>query len=137
MGLDITGIGAVADAIGSIVNHFWPDKTEEDKAKLALEMQGLMNAQQLTIAQIQVNDDEAKSPNWFVSGWRPFIGWIGGIGLLYASTIEPIARFIAVQNGYHGAFPTIDTSITLQVLMGMLGLGVMRTVEKIQGVAAK
>jgi hypothetical protein len=134
MGLDIAGLGALADAANSIVSHFFPDKTVEEKAKLAQDMQEVMNQQNLTLAQIQTDEDEAKSTNWFVAGWRPFVGWIGGIGLLYASTLEPICRFIAVQYGFKGAFPVIDTSITLQVLMGLLGLGAMRTVEKHQGV---
>jgi hypothetical protein len=90
---------------------------------------------QLQLAQIGVNVEEAKSLNVFVAGWRPFVGWVGGSALAYAAIIEPIARFAAqVGYGYLGAFPAIDTALTLQVLTGLLGLGVMRTVEKYQGV---
>ncbi len=84
--------------------------------------------------QIQVNVEEAKSTNWFVAGWRPGIGWVCGAGLAYASLIEPFARFIAkVWFGYTGEFPVISTDLTLQILMGLLGLGAMRSVEKIKG----
>lgn len=56
-----------------------------------------------------------------------------GFGLAYASIIEPLMRFIATLCGYTGDFPVIDTTITMQVLLGMLGLGVMRTKEKKDG----
>jgi phenylpyruvate tautomerase PptA (4-oxalocrotonate tautomerase family) len=137
MGLDITGIGALADAATGIINHFWPDKTEAQKAELAQEMQEVMNAQNLTLAQIAVNAEEAKNTNWFVAGWRPACGWVGSIGLLYASTLEPISRFIATLCGYTGNFPVIDTTITMQVLFCLLGLGSMRTFEKHKDVESK
>lgn len=132
--MDITGIGALADAATSIVNKIWPDKTQAEKDQAALEMAQLMNEHNLTIAQIETNKVEAASTNWFVAGWRPFVGWIGGGALAYAAILEPFMRFCAVQWGYTGAFPQIDTSITLQVLGGLLGLGTLRTIEKHQGV---
>ena len=72
-----------------------------------------------------------------VAGWRPFAGWVCGIGLAYVSIIEPIARLVATLVGYTGAFPAIDTTLTMQVLLGMLGMGGLRTLDKIKGVAAK
>jgi hypothetical protein len=87
---------------------------------------------------VQVNLEEAKSPNLFTSGWRPFIGWICGFGLAYVSIIEPLARFAAqVWFRYTGSFPVIDTTITMQVLLGMLGLAAARTVEKVRNVEGK
>jgi hypothetical protein len=83
--------------------------------------------------QIQTNIAEAAG-NWFTAGWRPCIGWVCGAGLAYAALIEPFARFIAkVWFGYTGEFPVIDTTLTMQILMGMLGLGAMRSVEKVKG----
>jgi hypothetical protein len=96
-------------------------------------MQDIMNQYNLAAAQAGTNTEEAKSTNWFVAGWRPFAGWVSGIGLAYAVFFEPIMRFVAKLAGYTGAFPIIDTSITLQVLLGMLGLGAMRTFEKTKG----
>ena len=65
---------------------------------------------------------------------RPFIGWICGVSLCYVAILEPVARFVAqVWFAYTGAFPTIDTQLTMQVLLGMLGLGAMRSAEKIKG----
>lgn len=88
----------------------------------------------LDLAQIAVNQAEAANTNWFVAGWRPAVGWVGALGLAYVSLAEPIARFVALVGfKYAGAFPVIDTSLTIQVLIGILGLGAARTVEKVKG----
>ena len=69
----------------------------------------------------------------FIAGWRPFIGWVCGLGLFYVSLLEPIGRFVAtVFFKYTGPFPVIDTSLTMQVMLGMLGLAAARTVEKVK-----
>ena len=89
------------------------------------------NVQKLDLAQISVNVEEAKSQNLFVAGWRPAVGWIGAAGLAYAAILEPLLRFItSVGFGYTGVFPVIDTMLTLQVLLGILGLGAMRSWDK-------
>ncbi len=134
-------ISALFDLGKSAIDKIWPDpikraeelrKLEEMKQRGDLEE---LNAQvKLLTGQMEVNKIEASSKNVFVAGWRPFVGWVCGLGLAYASIIEPLMRFIASTNGYTGEFPVIDTSITLQVLLGMLGLGVMRTREKEKGV---
>ena len=143
--MDITGIGSVFDFGSKIIDKIWPNPAERDAAKLELfkaqqagdfkEMDQLF---ELAKAQISVNIAEAASADPFTSRARPFIMWICGFALLYVSIIEPIARFVAlVSFKYAGAFPVIDTTITMQLLFGMLGLGGMRTLEKIKGVAAK
>lgn len=92
----------------------------------------------LQLAQIEVNREEARSPNWFVAGWRPAVGWIGASALAYAAVIEPLLRFVAqVLAGYAGAFPVLDTGITMQILFGILGLGAYRTAEKIKGAESR
>lgn len=101
--------------------------------EIELEFQKFMadNVQKLQLAQIAVNQEEAKSTNWFVAGWRPFVGWICGVALAYVAVLEPMIRFVAqVGYGYRGAFPVIDTNLTMQVLLGMLGLAAARTFEK-------
>lgn len=132
--------------IGSkIFDKLFPDPEKKAAAELELyklQQSGVFKeieiAAQQTMAQVAVNAEEAKSASVFVSGWRPFVGWIGGLGLAYVAILEPIARFVAtVYFKYDGAFPVIDTTVSLQVLLGMLGLGGMRSLEKIKGVAAK
>mgnify|MGYP001595599052 CR=1 FL=1 len=90
-------------------------------------------AAKLAEVQTKINEAEATHRSVFVAGWRPFIGWICGLSLTYSAFIEPLLRFIATMNGYKGPFPIIDTTITLQVLLGMLGLGIVRSHDKRQG----
>lgn len=95
----------------------------------------MQNAIQVDLAQLQVDQAEAASTSWFVAGWRPAVGWVCAFGLAYVAVIEPCARFTATMAGWHGAFPPIDTTLTMQVLLGMLGMGSLRTFEKVKEVA--
>ena len=124
-----------------LIDRLFPDPAAKAAAQLELlrmEQTGalaqLAAETDLAKLQIQTNIEEAKSTNWWVAGWRPAIGWVCGAGLAYAALVEPFARFAAkVWFGYTGDFPVIDTDLTMQILMGMLGLGAMRSVEKIKG----
>ncbi len=131
--------------IGKVaIEKIWPDPTKRAQELRKLEEMKQhgdleeMNAQvKLLTGQMEINKTEAASKNPFVAGWRPFVGWVCGFGLAYASILEPLMRFIASVNDYSGKFPIIDTTITMQVLLGMLGLGAMRTREKEKGVNKK
>lgn len=121
--------------VGTVIDKLIPDKNAAEKAKLEMAVALQQQEFAIQLEQIRVNVEEAKSANWFVSGARPAIMWICGFALAYASVLEPIARFAAkVWFGYAGDFPVIDTDLTMQVLFGILGLGVFRTAERIQGV---
>ena len=127
-------VAAVASLADSAVKRIWPDATEVEKAKLAQLTTEMQNEFLLQAGQLDINKIEAASNNWFVAGWRPCIGWVCGFSLTYAAILEPIARFLAsVAFGYVGIFPVINTEITLQILLGLLGLGGMRTFEKYHG----
>jgi len=98
----------------------------------------LDNDIKLQLAQISVNLEEAKSADAFTSRWRPFIGWVCGVAFAYVALVEPILRFVAqVVFKYTGEFPVIDTMLTLQVLGGLLGLGAMRSFDKVKGATPK
>ena len=128
-----------------LIDRLFPDPAAKAAAQLELlkmqqagELAQLAAETDLAKLQIQTNIEEAKSTNWWVAGWRPAIGWVCGAGLAYAALVEPFARFAAkVWFGYIGDFPVIDTDLTLQILMGMLGLGAMRSVEKVKGAEGK
>ena len=123
------------DLIKTGLDKFFPDADTELKGKLAEAASEINNSYQLQLSQLEINKVEASSVNWFVSSWRPFIGWICGVSLLYAALVEPIARFIAtVLFTYTGLFPIINTELTLQILLGLLGLAGMRSYEKSKGV---
>ena len=132
--MDLLGIGNIIQGVGQVAEHF----VTTDKERMALELEARKLDQANDMAQISVNTEEAKSASLFVSGWRPFVGWVCGFALFYVAILDPIARFVAeVIYSYSGKFPEIDTTITMQVLFGLLGLGGMRTYEKSKGVAAK
>lgn len=120
------------------IEKIWPDpsKRAEELFKLEqLKQTGDLAKMQaevsLMLGQIEINKVEAQHPSVFVAGARPAVMWIGAFGLAYAAVVEPIARFVArVCFGYDGDFPALDTTITMQVLFGILGLGAYRTFEK-------
>ncbi len=125
-------------AIKTALDGFTPADTIRLR-ELDIEFQkfALDNGIKLDLAQVNVNAVEAASASLFVSGWRPFIGWVCGLSLLYVSLLEPFARYIAVVGfAYAGAFPVVDTTITMQVLFGMLGMAGLRSLDKAKGVAS-
>jgi len=123
-------ISAILNIGNTLINKLFPDPAEAAKAQL--ELLKLQQSGELAtiVAQTDINKIEAASDSVFVAGWRPFCGWVGGAGLAYASIVEPIARFVATLLGYTGSFPVIDTTITMQILFGLLGLGAMRSFDK-------
>lgn len=128
----ILGIG------NKLIDHFFPDANQAAAAKLELLKMQQNGDLQVMASQMEINKIEAGSSNLFVSGWRPFIGWGCGIAFLYAALFEPFIRFVStVIFKYNGAFPVIDTQLTLQILLGLLGLAGMRSWEKKEGVASK
>lgn len=134
-------LSGLFDVAGKVLDRIFPDPTQKAAAQLELfklqqsgELQKLASETSLALAQLEINKEEAKSTNWWVAGARPAIMWVCGFAMAYVSVIEPIARFVAkVWFGYDGEFPVIDTDLTLQVLFGILGLGIYRTAEKIKG----
>ena len=130
-------ITAIVTVGSQLITRLFPDPAQAAAANLELtKMQMSGELAQIT-GQLDINKVEAASTSVFVSGWRPFVGWVCGLGLGYVAIVEPMARFIATMVGYTGNFPVIDTTITMQVLMGMLGMGGLRTLGKIKGVATK
>ena len=123
--------------LGNVLDKIFPDKSASDAAKAKLiELQMSGELQQI-MGQLEINKEEAKSTDPFTSRARPFIMWICGVAFGYAAILEPVARFVAqVMYGYQGGFPVIDTDLTMQVLMGLLGLGALRSWDKQNGVAS-
>lgn len=116
------------DLAGQVINRIWPDKTEQEKAEMAL----LVTTVQ---GQLAVNAAEAGHPSIFVSGWRPAIGWICGGACAWNWIGLPIAQVALVFFNYEMTLDSADLTEMLPILIGMLGLGGLRTYEKVQGVA--
>jgi len=124
--------------IGPITNLL--DKFIEDKnvkAKLAHEVATMAqkHAQELAKAQIEVNKTEAAHNSMFVAGWRPATGWCCVLGMAANFLVIPTANFILVLSESNVVIPLIELETMMPVLMGMLGLGAMRSYEKVQGVS--
>lgn len=134
---------AIAGVIGQIITRVWPDESQKaaalleiEKLKQAGEFKAIDAELERSRQQTEVNKVEASSSDPFTSRARPFILWTCGAAMGYAAIVDPFARFIAtVGFGYSGTFPEVDTAITMQVLLGLLGLSGYRSVEKIKGVA--
>lgn len=127
---DLTGLGSVADLANNVINKIWPDKTEQEKEQLKA---AIMVVQ----GQLDINKEEAKNPSVFVSGWRPAIGWVCGAACAWNWIGLKIALFVAAYTGHALNLQPADISEMMPVLLGMLGLGGLRTVEKLNDKAAK
>lgn len=130
MGLDLTGVGAVADLATTVINKIFPDKSEAERQQLAAAVMVIQG-------QLDINKSEASNPNWFVSGGRPFVMWVCGLGLATQYLLLPIVQWTLILLGKNITLPPLDMGTLITLLFGMLGLGSLRTVEKINGVAAK
>ena len=127
-------ITAILNIGNTLINKLFPDPAEAAKAQFALLKMQQDGELAAISGQLEINKTEAASGSVFVAGWRPVCGWVGGAGLAYAAILEPFLSFIARLSGYTGDFPVIDTTITMQILFGLLGLGAMRSYDKLKGV---
>lgn len=141
MAFDIAPYGAAIEAtsnlLSGILKRVFPEKVSEETAlKLNQELTlALINGElQPMLAQLNVNEKEAEHDSIFVAGWRPFIGWVCGSALAYQFILQPFAVFaLATFKIDVGPLPVLDYGSLSTVLMGMLGLGAMRSYEKIKG----
>jgi len=130
MALDITGIGSVADLVNTAIGKIWPDKSEQEKQQLAA-------AVMVVQGQLEINKTEAASPSLFVSGWRPAIGWVCGAACAWNWVGLPVVKALLLITGHQLALSPADISEMMPILLGMLGLGGLRTIEKLNGAAAR
>lgn len=127
-------LGPLFDLGGKIIERMFPDPS----AKAAAELELLKIAQagdlQTVLAQLEINAKEAQHPSIFVAGWRPFVGWCCGTGLVYATIGHNVLSWLAVAKGWP-APPAVDSDVLIYTLGGLLGIAGLRSVEKVKGVA--
>lgn len=135
-------LGGVFDIGMKLVERFFPDPKTADEAKLKLlqmqqtgELAVLAANTELAKGQLEVNKTEAANSSLFVAGWRPFIGWTCGAAFAYKFVLAPFVVLVLDAMGTHLVLPVLDFTEMSTVLLGMLGLGAMRTTEKVKGVA--
>ena len=128
----------LASLVGPIVNKFVariPDGNERARAKESLERELVDAANSVLLAQTEINKAEAAHKSIFVAGWRPFIGWVCGVGIAWSMVVQPVAQWAMIAWGDGTELPTIDTSYLMELVTAMLGMSGLRTFEKLRGVS--
>jgi len=129
-------IAEVSKLADDAITRIWPDATESEKAKIAAVTAEMEAQTNLVLAQLKINEVEAASPHWFVAAWRPAVGWVGVLSLLYSGIGISLLTYIGAFWGIP-PLPAIDPTVATNILYGLLGIGGMRTAEKIKDVATK
>lgn len=138
--LDVTGLGSIADLASNVIDKIFPDKDAAEKAKLELfrlqqegQLKELDADFKLKLQQLVINAEEAKNGSVFVSGWRPFIGWVCGGALAYNYIFMPFITW-GVKNFYPASppMPVLDMGELMVLLLGMLGIAGLRSVDKVK-----
>ena len=126
--------------IGTLLDKVLPDPKMAAEAKLKAielaqngELAKLDAELKLSLGQIEVNKVEAGT-DLFRGGWRPFVGWVSALGLAMQFIVSPVLTWAGMLAGHNIAFPALDISVLMTLLFGMLGLGTLRTQEKLKGV---
>ena len=127
-------IDRLINPISTLLDKVIPDKDLKEKLAHDIATMAELHSHDIIKAQIEVNKTEAAHKSLFVSGWRPAVGWTCCLGLAGNFLIIPFSNFVMALAGSDIVIPLIDVSTMMPVLMGMLGLGTMRTVEKINKV---
>tara|TARA_R110000851_G_scaffold121653_1_gene250559 strand:- start:490 stop:894 length:405 start_codon:yes stop_codon:yes gene_type:complete len=129
-------LSAVLPSVMEVAGRFLPeDKEKRAAAEREIEAQLTTHLAKIDLAQLEINKVEAASRSVFVSGWRPMIGWTCGAAMALNFLVFPLASFVLAQTGHLVELPNLDMTQMMPVLMGMLGLGGLRTVEKIKQVS--
>ena len=133
-------LNVLIPVIGSLLEKIIPDPKMAAEAKLKAielaqngELAHLDADLKLALGQIEVNKAEAATDK-FRGGWRPFIGWVCGIGVAIQFVVSPLFTWFSMLIGVPIIFPVLDSSVLMTLLFGMLGLGTLRTTEKLKDI---
>lgn len=148
MALDpVTGVADAVTTLGGVINNvidkIWPDpikreqiKAELAKAQAAGDLQQMQLIFQLALGQIEVNKIEAASSSVFVSGWRPFVGWVCGGALVWSYIAQPMLNWMIVALGADFPhLPDLDIAQLVTLLLTLLGMASLRSIDKRNGVS--
>lgn len=125
---------AILEIGAKLLDKVIPDRDAREKAQAELLKAANDQDFQLSLAQIRVNEEEAKSDNIFKSGWRPAIGWICVFGLFYNFVLYNILLWVVATFGINITPPALMSDILMELVFAMLGLGSLRTFEKVKGI---
>lgn len=130
-------VSAVLEIGSQLIDRLWPDPQKAAEAKL--ELYKLQQQGELTqiVGQLEINKAEAASASVFVAGWRPSVGWVCSAALAFQFIIAPLVTWGVLLMGSKVVFPPLDTGTLISLLFALLGVGGLRTIEKLNGVASK
>ena len=127
-------VTSLVGPVTGLLDKFIEDKDQKNALAHEIATLAEKQAHEANIAQVEINKEEAKHRSIFVAGWRPFIGWTCGVALAYHFIFAPFIVFGVAWSGAEiPEIPTFDMDSLMTVLLGMLGLGGMRTFEKAKG----
>ena len=128
-------IESLIGPVAGLLDKFIEDKDQKNALAHQIATMSERHAQELAKVQLEVNKAEAASASLFVAGWRPAVGWVCVLGMASNFVLIPMVNFILALAESTVTVPLIDTSTMMPVLLGMLGLGAMRSAEKIKKVS--
>jgi hypothetical protein len=126
-------LAPLLDVGKTLLDRFIPDPEAKRAAEAEFLKMAMDGELKQVIAQLEINAREAAHPSIFVAGWRPFFGWAGGAGFVYATILQPLLAWWAAIKGWPTP-PTLNLDLLWVVVTGLLGIGGMRTFEKTKGV---
>ena len=121
---------ALIGPVAGLLDKFIEDKDQKNKLAHEIATMADKHSHELAKAQIEVNKTEAQSRSWWIAGWRPATGWICALAMGYHFIVQPFLIFFLALFGMKMDLPSFDMDTLMTVLLGMLGLGTLRTVEK-------
>jgi len=120
----------------TLLDRFVPDPEKKREAEAQFLQMAMDGELKQVIAQLEINAREATHPSMWVAGWRPAVGWVGALGLFYATIGQPVLAWVSAARGWPVP-PDLNVDLLWVTLSGMLGIGGLRTYEKAKGVATK
>ena len=120
----------------TLLDRFVPDPEKKREAEAQFLQMAMEGELKQVIAQLEINAKEAAHPSIWVAGWRPAVGWVGALGLFYATIGQPMLAWVSAAKGWPVP-PDLNVDLLWVTLSGMLGIGGLRTYEKAKGVATK
>jgi hypothetical protein len=127
-------IGPIFEFGKAILERFIPDPEKKREAELEMFRMAAEGEMKQVLAQLEINAREAMHPSVWTSGWRPFFGWVGGVGFLYSTVLQPMLVWYGASRGWAPP-PEIGIDLLWVVITGMLGIGGLRTYEKKAGLS--
>ncbi len=126
-------LGTILDVGKTILDRFVPDPAQKAAAEMELIKMAADGELKQVIAQLEINAREAQHQSIWVSGWRPFFGWAGGAGFVYSTIVQPLLTWYGTIKGWP-APPSLNIDLLWVVITGLLGIGGLRTLEKVKRV---